>query len=251
MDSLPSKKKVLIIGKKNYPHILEVSGWINMLGHQFVILDPLSSEDTLQIFLEPNNNEEPKNYGIIQSSTQGLHNFSEFSSVWMRFKCYSPMEWEKPIEKLKFDFIASEWLDTLKSLEIYMPHCRWLNPINPLVHQKPWQLFLAKQIGFKVPKTAISNDSGNVLKYFKDNSSIVFKTINICSTTSDDMTFTNLCDRKEIEENNRSIKLCPGIFQDFHKKSYELRVTAVGDQMLVCKVVIIYKPSNKKIRREV
>ena len=50
------------------------------------------------------------------------------------------------------------------------------------------------------------------------------------------MTFTNLCERKEIEENENSIKLCPGIFQDFHKKVYELRVAAVGDKMLVCKV---------------
>ena len=103
--------------------------------------------------------------------------------------------------------------------------------INPLeaeyvVGRKPYQLWLANDVGLLTPQTLITNNPAEARAFLQDGRNI-YKTV---TTWQFDMKETRLV-TEDLLADLDSIRECPVIFQRFVDGSVEARVTVVGDQI--------------------
>jgi hypothetical protein len=100
------------------------------------------------------------------------------------------------------------------------------------------QLKYAEQVGFRVPPTLISNKFDTVNEFVVDDrdKSYIFKTLTPYMPPAGMMTYTTLINGQIVDEQKDSIKIVPGIFQEFIKKQFELRVTIVGNDIFPARI---------------
>ena len=136
------------------------------------------------------------------------------------------------------EYAEAEWSAFLKSLYTRLEGL-WLNaPIDIFTAEdKPRQLMLASEIGFNVPKTAITNDIASVREVVEAGLTIG-KPLSQALINGDPerVIFTtplkSLCDRDK-----EAIALAPFIAQTEIKKLYDVRVTVVGPQIFATAIM--------------
>ncbi len=122
-----------------------------------------------------------------------------------------------------------------------MPDAFWLN--NPIylntARKKIYQLFLAREAGFRVPKTIITNHPGRVKEFYDEcGGKIVFKAIQGELLDYGEKSFsipTTLVTDQHLE-NLGMVRKTPALFQESIEKAYELRITVVGDKIFPVKI---------------
>lgn len=130
------------------------------------------------------------------------------------------------------------------------PDVRWVSDPDKtrLVNRKPLQLEIAKQIGFRIPKTLISNDPESVTMFLNDNQDtpIIMKPVGTSFVRlSDDPVdsdrknlaiFTKIVDKDLLLRNIQRIRNCPVIFQEAAMQEFDIRVTVVGQKVFAVKI---------------
>jgi glutathione synthase/RimK-type ligase-like ATP-grasp enzyme len=115
----------------------------------------------------------------------------------------------------------------------------WIN--HPLrerrAKSKPAQLFVARQVGFEIPQTVITNDPDEAREFIeKSSTQIVYKGLsqprNMKPGT---VLFTNLLTNDKLAKLDL-IRLTPGIFQERVEKAYEIRITVVGTRIFGARI---------------
>lgn len=107
----------------------------------------------------------------------------------------------------------------------------WVNDIlkDAAASHKPWQLQLAKQLGLRVPDTVMTNDPAEAKQFWqKYPGSVVYKCF---VETYHSWRETRILKREE-ERLAESIKLAPVIFQEYIPAAVDLRITAIGPNLL-------------------
>lgn len=107
----------------------------------------------------------------------------------------------------------------------------WVNNIlrDAAASHKPWQLELAKQIGLRIPDTLMTNDPAQARQFWmKYPGSVVYKCF-VESYHSWRETRILKPDEQKLAE---SIRLAPVIFQEYIPAAVDLRITAIGPQLL-------------------
>src|SRR5579859_75091 len=152
----------------------------------------------------------------------------EVRSVWLRHS--TPAE---PIGKLTEEeqrFARQEIRSALAAL-YHAFDWFWVNHPDRtrVAESKGLQLRIAAELGFRIPRTLITNDAARVRQFFSENAGkIVYKPFNsgffagterVCYTTP--LTLADL-------DNLDLIRLTPGIFQENVRKAIELRITVIG-----------------------
>jgi len=139
-----------------------------------------------------------------------------------------------------YDFLRGLWL-SLK--------CHWIsNPeaIRKAEH-KVYQLGIAQNLPFLIPKTLITNDPSETRAFFKNCSNgIIIKPLYlgfVNSAEGDKNIFTSLVSKDDLNE-IESICLAPSIFQERVIKNFDIRVTIVGDELFVAKIETDSLPPN-------
>lgn len=116
---------------------------------------------------------------------------------------------------------------------------RWIN--HPLrerrAKSKPAQLFVARQVGFEIPQTVITNDPDEARAFIeKSSKQIVYKGLsqprNMKPGT---VLFTNVLTSDKLAKLDL-IRLTPGIFQERVDKAYEIRVTVVATRIFGARI---------------
>lgn len=101
------------------------------------------------------------------------------------------------------------------------------------------QLKLAKELGFEIPNTLITNDKEQLKSFYKEqNGKIIIKPISqtrIDNKESPSFIFTNKITQKQID-NLDNFDLTPCIYQKEIEKEYELRVTVVGNNIFTASI---------------
>src|ERR1039457_6994410 len=89
-------------------------------------------------------------------------NLSEIGTVWLRRPDPPGSATFPDIKPWKVDRHKS--IQTLASIWDLLRGCFWINPSrhNSCAHHKPYQLQMARQIGFEIPRTLITNNSDEV-----------------------------------------------------------------------------------------
>lgn len=104
----------------------------------------------------------------------------------------------------------------------------WINhpSKDEIAHRKAYQLKVAGEIGFNIPKTLISNDPAAVRAFIEtQGQEVIYKSF---SATEREWRETRLLKAEEtaLLEN---VQYAPVIFQEYIEAIYDLRITVIGD----------------------
>lgn len=130
-------------------------------------------------------------------------------------------------------FLSTAWPDAL-----------WVNPPAATAFDinKPLQLRLAQEIGFRIPATLFSNSPGEISAFFDaHDGNVVYKSYRQerwSGERDQPGTFVNhtaVVSREDLAD-ARMLARCPGIFQQRLAPAYELRVTVMGDQFFCVRI---------------
>lgn len=129
-------------------------------------------------------------------------------------------------------FVNNEIVYSLEGLYKILKNAFWISSVFAIreAESKVHQLQVAKEIGFKIPDSLITNNSKIAASFIKNNKTVIkpIKSGLIEDSRSQQVIFTSLItDTQEIER----IKFCPTYFQRFINKTADVRVTVVGDEI--------------------
>lgn len=107
----------------------------------------------------------------------------------------------------------------------------WVNhpDRNRIAGSKMLQLKAAAELGFRIPRTLVSNDPETVRGFYRDcRGALIYKPFNSgFFADTQKVCYTTPLGEQEIARLDL-IRLTPGLFQENVPKSYELRVTIIG-----------------------
>lgn len=153
----------------------------------------------------------------------------DYTSVWFRRTKLPEIENLSGEELL---YVLNETDSFFKNLFSLLP-AKWLSQPSAVYNaeNKLFQLKTAQQIGFKIPKTIITNSKDELRKFYKENNeNIIIKPISqtrIQYKESAEFIFTNPVPKNLIDEIEK-YDLTPCIFQQNIPKEYEVRTTVVA-----------------------
>lgn len=220
---------ILIFGQKIDPHIVAVANALTRSGNNFTIVDSTSIESGVSYWVSL---DVAVSTGLIQSAME------QASAIWWRQKP-TPMP-SLSVEGL-YDhyFVNREWNHLIDGLGA-LTHAFEVNSrsVQAVSANKVLQLKYAQQLGFRVPRTLVSNDADAVILFMRQHNlpSCIYKTFTPYMPPSGAITFSTLVDEHQIIMRRAELALAPGIFQEFIPKAFELRVTVVGDDVFTARV---------------
>lgn len=150
--------------------------------------------------------------------------------VFLRNTPAQPLELEKQMER-------SQWAAFLRALSVFS-EAIWLNwpQATYLAESKPYQLHLAKELGFNVPSTIVTNDMGNLPKFTAEK--IILKSLDTALFFERDdcfFTYTTIADASSLA--TRDASTAPIILQDELQPKTDLRVTIIGNELFTVEIL--------------
>lgn len=161
---------------------------------------------------------------------------SEFDAViYMHPQIHKSLLRYKP--QSHANFIERQFREIRRSLWTLMSNKKWID--DPWKIQraegKIFQLVSASSVGLDIPDTAITSDPGEVRKFYADHQKKIVSKIVIPAPILDHVIYTNPVTEEQMKVID-SVRMCPSIFQEEVSKSYELRITVVGDKLFTAKI---------------
>ncbi|HYV90914.1 MAG TPA: hypothetical protein VE978_03990 [Chitinophagales bacterium] len=162
---------------------------------------------------------------------------TKYKSVWFRRTKLPEIKNLSNEERL---YILNETDNFFKNLFSSLP-AKWLSQPNAVycAENKFLQLKLAKQIGFVIPKTIITNSKTQLKVFYEENNkNIIIKPISqtrVQYKENSEFIFTSSVSQILIQE-IEMYDLTPCIFQENIPKEYEIRVTIVGEEIFAAAV---------------
>lgn len=160
--------------------------------------------------------------------------------VWLRKP--APFSYvNEELDSNQISFLNHETEHALFSA-LYSLNCYWINHPRSLraAMWKGEQLKRAIQFGFIVPETTISNCPETVRAFYLAQKQVVYKVMSdpvIAGTNEENSTAiaTTIIDGEMLEDTD-SLSLVSNQFQAYIEKSFELRVTVIGDCVYAAKI---------------
>lgn len=210
------------------------------LGHAALLWQPhlFPGAHALSILFEPG---EPVRHSA--GSGTEMVDLGDVRTVWNR-RSFAPMLADD-IDPRDRDFAQNESQQHLDGfLTTACRNALWVNPpaAASLDINKPFQIDLAREIGFTVPATLFSNAPDHVLGFFeRHGGNIVYKSYRPERWLEGDGKAAPFVNRtasvtREDVGNRRALAMCPGIFQERIEKAHELRVTIMGDTVFCVRI---------------
>jgi len=137
-------------------------------------------------------------------------------------------------------FTQSEYYYLLEGIYKILADKYWISPIYAIreAENKIYQLILAKKIGFKIPEGIVTSIEDTAKSFIKNQDGCVIKPIKtgfIDDGDSPRLIFTSELTKKDMSSLDR-IKYCPTFFQKKIDKSFDIRVTIVGDKVFSARI---------------
>lgn len=138
-------------------------------------------------------------------------------------------------------FIRNELTFFLEGLYKILKHASWFSPVYAIreAENKVYQLLKAREIGFLVPKSILTTEYDDALKFYNSTlSNCIIKPIKsglINEAKNDKVVFTSKIE--EFPEDESSIQNCPSFLQEHIEKTTDLRVTVVGNKLFATEIL--------------
>jgi glutathione synthase/RimK-type ligase-like ATP-grasp enzyme len=169
-----------------------------------------------------------KSYVINEDSLKG---------VYYRAPTYLRETFSKNIS-VEDQLQQSQWMSLYRNL-LFFENAKWINsPASTFyAENKAIQLKVAKMVGFKIPKTLITNNS---LHVFSECESLIIKSLDTAvfkiNLEEEAFVYTNSITYSELKDAELSIS--PVIIQQNLTPKIDYRVTVVGNSLFSSKIVI-------------
>jgi glutathione synthase/RimK-type ligase-like ATP-grasp enzyme len=167
-----------------------------------------------------------------------INNNCSFHSIWFRRTKLPDIDVKNEAEKL---YLLGDYDSLFENMYDLISAKKWLSHPNYVyqAENKIHQLAIARDIGFNIPDTIVTNDQSILRKFIdKNNGNIIVKPIRqgrIRQKSGYKSIFTNKVN-SDIINDLENYHLTPCIFQENINKEYELRVTIVGNKVFSAKV---------------
>ncbi len=159
------------------------------------------------------------------------------TAVWYRRAIQpGPVAALSPGERI---FVAGELRHLAMGL-VLNPDVIWVNPIDrvSVAEHKLYQLQIARELGFRVPRTLVSRDPLELRKFAEENKSgTICKPIfhgMFFDETSSYSVYTRRVTPESIDA--ESVRSCPALFQEEIPRIADVRATFIGSQCFVADI---------------
>ena len=172
---------------------------------------------------------------------------SDVRIVWMKVRnLFITHQDEKEFggfsDEINFKLWKDEWNVTIRQIISFLEesNVKWFDTPTSLSNGglKTRQFRIAKETGFNIPKTLISNDRNSIASFINSNSESVIKLSTQPAFFKDDdiyFIYTNKITILELSDYDKCLN-SPMIFQEYIEKQYEVRYTFVNGNHFVCKI---------------
>ena len=232
---------ILIITSKRDGHIGHVTQHIDALKHPWVRINTEDLPKNIGLSVDPASG---KGFLSVRDSKRSFR-LSDVTAVW--FRKPDPLDLSHfALDKASLDYVEAEFNEVVQGLYALLKDVLWIN--NPLTtrltHRKMLQLRVAREVGFATPQSLITNDSKEALGFCERIGwNVAIKSLGAISVTSHQGEtqmqygiFTRKVGEEELLTLQDKIEHMPTLFQEYIHKSYELRVTCVGDKVFSCRI---------------
>jgi glutathione synthase/RimK-type ligase-like ATP-grasp enzyme len=137
-------------------------------------------------------------------------------------------------------FVAQEWRwfqRNVFGLNASITDALWVNKPHAAqnAENKFVQLQACKEVGLNFPEAVSTNDAGEVKKLIDRCGRVVFKTFSQHMWDVPELAHLLAVDVKVLDKHSElpeeAIAVCPGIYQRFIEKVYDIRVTVIGNRL--------------------
>ena len=166
----------------------------------------------------------------------GRHVVKEPRSVWYRAPIFDrnapgiPLSVDEQLDR-------TQWLAFLRSMAVFR-EARWMNDPSAtyVAESKPYQLAIANELGFTVPRTMVTNDARSIESSFS--TKLVLKSLDSVLLNEPGhslFTYTTILDRSRLSDDN--MESVPAIAQQALTDKTDMRITVVGDDVFAVRIL--------------
>jgi glutathione synthase/RimK-type ligase-like ATP-grasp enzyme len=190
---------------------------------------------SFNIFYTVTQNSEPLSLIKIGSS---LISVSDISVVWLRNFDFALKSYDG--RQLNSTFAFQQWNDALQTLYGLLK-CPWINSLEGMHHSNSRvnQLLSAKNVGFNIPSTLITNDPNEASRFYHTcNENMIVKVLHHHDIeTNGEMysIYTHVLNHNDLLKFNDLVH-APCMLQERIHKTSELRVTVVDDKVFASEI---------------
>lgn len=161
-----------------------------------------------------------------------------FQSVYFR-RPELPKFADEDITHDERQFMQLEVRQTLEGLYKILQNAYWISDIDAIrkAENKVYQQLLAKEIGFQIPTSVITNNPVDFHKFVKDNQGdSIIKPIYSGQIGWPEMQNVVFTSKLETFPSSPQIELCPSYLQERIEKRYDIRVTVVSEEIFAARI---------------
>ena len=230
-------KTILIITNKED---ITVDFIVRELQHRGIPYYRMNTEDIpdrISINFNLNSNE----LVLIDKVKEKKINLLDFDSVYFRRPLLNNLDYIQGINFQEQDYLKSELAFILEGIYKALRNKYWLNNIYKIreAENKIYQLQIAREIGFEIPLSYISNQSKQIkeLQEICNNNCIVkpIKSGNIKDLKNSKAIFTTKLKREQFA-NVEGIESFPLFIQENIRKQFDLRITVLADEVYTAQI---------------
>lgn len=225
---------ILVIGSGKDPHVQAVLRRLAETKSETVLLDAYEVESA--------------GFGHRLSESVALTlgreqvQLSDVTSVWWRQKAKPEVPASSVMDLYDYSFVQREWNTIFDFLAARTENAFAINDRQraKLAENKAFQLEVAGDFSFDIPRTIITNNSEHAVRFFElaGVNRCVYKSFSPYMPPNATMAYTTELDIAEISLNRfqETVDTTPGIFQELIESDHELRVTVVGDMIFSARI---------------
>ena len=216
----------------------EVSRSLDRLGAPFFRLNTDLFPTQVNAIYDPQT-------GLTLETDTDKMNSSQVMSIWYRRNVAPALP--TALDEYSREFCTRESRAFLEGALLSIGNARWLSPPAAIwrAEHKLYQLAVARQIGFNVPPTTVTNHSEAARRFATDRRTVV-KTVSsgyIDSPNGYRAIFTNALPSEDVDD-LAGLKLAPVTFQQNANKRSDIRVTVVGEKIFAAEIMSQVHPSS-------
>jgi hypothetical protein len=160
----------------------------------------------------------------------------DFSHVW--FRRPEPLKINLVMEAAEHSQALSEWSEALEGFLAHIPTSAWMNhpALNACASHKMEQLSRASRLGFRVPRTIVTQDPSEVRRFWQDcKGRVIVKPLGDGYLQRDLPALdTHIFANKVTEDHLEKLDLvanCPTLFQEQQIKKCDVRIIVTDEQV--------------------
>lgn len=150
--------------------------------------------------------------------------------IWNRPKPNFDATWTPPVQHdVGMEHWRQQWRALVTGLTSAFSNAIQINCVDAVgkFNNKLNQLMVANSVGLTIPDTVFGNDRAEIVSRLGPN--VLFKPLTHHPYRADELAFAGRLDLGRDDIDDEEVRVCPGIFQRYVEKSYELRVIVFGD----------------------